>query len=116
MSRRRRPEKREILPDPKYGDQVLSKFMNNLMLDGKKSVAERIIYQAMERIKEKTGGEPLSTFTRAIENVRPLLEVRARRVRIAMIVEIETMRSSGAGGQARATVPGRGKGVDRCAT
>ena len=80
MSRRRRPEKRIILPDPKYGDQVLSKFMNNLMLDGKKSVAESIVYGAMETMETKGKGNPVEMFHSALENVKPQIEVRSRRV------------------------------------
>ena len=80
MSRRHAAEKREILPDPKYGDLVLSKFTNNLMLDGKKSVAERIVYGAFDIIEAKTGGDPLKTFHEAIDNIKPSVEVRSRRV------------------------------------
>ena len=80
MSRRRRAEKREILPDAKYGDVALSKFMNNIMLDGKKSVAEHIVYGALGIIEGRTGGDPVKTFHDAVENVRPNLEVRSRRV------------------------------------
>ncbi|MHA1597908.1 MAG: 30S ribosomal protein S7 [Alphaproteobacteria bacterium] len=80
MSRRHAAEKREILPDPKYGDLVLSKFTNNLMLDGKKSVAERIVYGAFDLIEAKTGADPLKTFHEAIDNIKPSVEVRSRRV------------------------------------
>lgn len=80
MSRRHRAEKREINPDPKYGDLVVSKFMNAVMLDGKKSVAERIVYGALERLQEKTKQDPLVVFHQALENVSPHLEVRSRRV------------------------------------
>ncbi len=80
MSRRHRAEKREINPDPKYGDVVLSKFMNCLMVDGKKSVAERIVYGALERIEEKTKSDPLALFHQALDNVKPQVEVRSRRV------------------------------------
>ena len=80
MSRRRRPEKREILPDPKFGDQILSKFMNNLMLDGKKSVAESIVYGALDRVQAKAKADPLQMFHTALENVAPAVEVRSRRV------------------------------------
>jgi small subunit ribosomal protein S7 len=80
MSRRRRPEKRIILPDPKYGDQVLSKFMNNLMLDGKKSVAESIVYGALETMEAKAKAPPVQLFHDALENVKPQIEVRSRRV------------------------------------
>lgn len=80
MSRRHAAEKREILPDPKFGDLVVSKFMNNLMLDGKKSVAERIVYGAFDIIEQKTGSDPLKSFHEAIDNVKPAVEVRSRRV------------------------------------
>ena len=80
MSRRRRPEKRVILPDPKFGDIVLSKFMNNLMLDGKKSAAERIVYGALETVEAKAKKDPLQTFHEALDNVKPGVEVRSRRV------------------------------------
>jgi small subunit ribosomal protein S7 len=80
MSRRRRPEKREILPDPKFGDQVLSKFMNNLMLDGKKSVAESIVYGALETMENRAKSNPVELFHSALENVKPQIEVRSRRV------------------------------------
>ena len=72
MSRRRRPEKREILPDPKFGDVVLSKFMNNLMYDGKKSAAESIVYGALEMIESKTKQGPLPVFEQALENAKGL--------------------------------------------
>ena len=80
MSRRRRPEKREILPDPKFGDLVLSKFMNSVMFDGKKSVAEGIIYSALETIETRAKRDPLQVFHDALNNVRPGIEVRSRRV------------------------------------
>ena len=80
MSRRRRPEKREILPDPKFGDQVLSKFMNNLMLDGKKSVAESIVYGALETMETRAKADPIQLFHDALNNVKPQIEVRSRRV------------------------------------
>jgi small subunit ribosomal protein S7 len=80
MSRRRRAEKRTILPDAKYGDVTVSKFMNNVMLDGKKSVAEGIVYGALELMEKRGAGDPVKTFHDAIENVRPHLEVRSRRV------------------------------------
>ncbi len=80
MSRRHRAEKREILPDPKFGDLVLAKFTNVLMLQGKKSAAERIVYNAFERIQGKSGQEPLKVFQEALENVKPNVEVRSRRV------------------------------------
>ena len=80
MSRRRAAEKRKILPDPKYKDLVVAKFTNSLMLDGKKSVAEKIIYGAFDLIEKKAGQDPLKTFLEAIENVKPGVEVRSRRV------------------------------------
>ncbi|HYB08901.1 MAG TPA: 30S ribosomal protein S7 [Alphaproteobacteria bacterium] len=80
MSRRRRAEKREVLPDPKFGDLVLSKFMNSLMYQGKKSVAEGVVYSALETIQKKTGQDPVKVFRDALENVRPAIEVRSRRV------------------------------------
>jgi small subunit ribosomal protein S7 len=80
MSRRHRAEKREINPDPKFGDRIVSKFMNNLMLDGKKSVAESIVYGAFDRIEEKMRQEPLNVFHQALDNVAPAVEVRSRRV------------------------------------
>ena len=80
MSRRHRAEKREHLPDPKYGDLTLSKFTNGLMYDGKKSAAERIVYGALEIIEKKTGGDPLKVFHEALDNVKPSIEVRSRRV------------------------------------
>jgi small subunit ribosomal protein S7 len=80
MSRRHAAEKREILPDPKFGDLVLNKFMNCLMLDGKKSVAEKIVYGAFDVIGKKTGNDPVSVFHEALENVKPAIEVRSRRV------------------------------------
>jgi small subunit ribosomal protein S7 len=80
MSRRHRAEKREILPDAKYGDKILSKFMNNLMLDGKKSVAESIVYGALDRVESKTKRAPVEVFHEALENIKPSVEVRSRRV------------------------------------
>ena len=80
MSRRHRAEKREINPDPKYGDLVLTKFMNAVMLDGKKSVAERIVYGALDQVEEKAKQNPVEAFHTALENVAPHVEVRSRRV------------------------------------
>ena len=80
MSRRHAAEKREILPDAKYGDRVLSKFMNNLMLDGKKSVAESIVYGALDRVQSRLKREPVQAFHEALDNVKPSVEVRSRRV------------------------------------
>ena len=80
MSRRHAAEKREILPDPKFGDRVLSKFMNNLMVDGKMSVAESIVYGAFERVEGKLKRAPVEVFHEALENIKPSVEVRSRRV------------------------------------
>jgi small subunit ribosomal protein S7 len=80
MSRRHAAEKRDILPDPKFGDRVLSKFMNNLMKDGKKSVAEGIVYSALDRVESKLKRSPVEVFHEALENIKPSVEVRSRRV------------------------------------
>jgi small subunit ribosomal protein S7 len=80
MSRRRRAEKREVQPDPKYGDHVLNKFMNSLMVTGKKSVAEGVVYSALETIEKRTSQDPIKVFRDALDNVRPAIEVRSRRV------------------------------------
>ena len=80
MSRRHRAEKREVLPDPKFGDMVVSKFMNSIMYAGKKSVAESIVYGAFDMIEGKTKQSPLGVFQQALDNVMPTLEVRSRRV------------------------------------
>ena len=119
MSRRRRPEKREILPDPKFGDIVLSKFMNSVMLDGKKSVAEGIVYGAFETIETRAKKDPLGVFHDALNNVKPGIEVRSRRVGGATYqvpVEVRTERAqalamrwliSAARGRAETTMVGR---------
>jgi small subunit ribosomal protein S7 len=80
MSRRHRAEKREIIPDAKYGDTVLTKFMNSLMSHGKKSAAESIVYGAFEIIERKASQDPVAIFHQALENVMPAIEVRSRRV------------------------------------
>jgi small subunit ribosomal protein S7 len=80
MSRRHAAEKREVLPDAKYGDTVLTKFMNNLMIDGKKSVAESIVYNALERVEKKLKRAPIEVFHEALDNIKPSVEVRSRRV------------------------------------
>ncbi len=80
MSRRHAAEKRKVLPEPKFGDVVLAKFINNLMVDGKKSTAERIVYGALDIVKAKTGQDPVEQFHTALENIRPAVEVRSRRV------------------------------------
>jgi small subunit ribosomal protein S7 len=80
MSRRHAAEKREVLPDAKYGDRILTKFMNNLMIDGKKSIAESIVYNAFDRVEEKIKRAPVEVFHEAIDNIKPSVEVRSRRV------------------------------------
>ncbi|MEP0324494.1 30S ribosomal protein S7 [Bauldia litoralis] len=80
MSRRHRAEKREIIPDPKYHNEVVAKFMNSVMIQGKKSVAERIVYGAFETIEDKTKQDPVGIFRQALDNVMPSIEVRSRRV------------------------------------
>ena len=80
MARRRSAQKREILPDPKYKDKLIAKFINNLMLDGKKGLSERIFYDSLELIRDKMNEDPLAVFKKAVENTKPVLEVRSRRV------------------------------------
>ncbi len=80
MSRRRAAEKREVLPDAKFGDIVLTKFMNTLMSRGKKSVAERVVYGALDEVQTKLKQDPVPAFHEALENVKPAVEVRSRRV------------------------------------
>ena len=80
MSRRHAAEKREVLPDAKYGDRILTKFMNNLMIDGKKSVAETIVYNALTRVEDKVKRAPVEIFHEALDNIKPSVEVRSRRV------------------------------------
>jgi small subunit ribosomal protein S7 len=96
MARRRRPEKRVILPDPRFGDEVLSKFMNSVMLDGKKSVAEGIVYSALETVEAKAKKDPIQVFHEALNNIKPGIEVRSRRVGGATYqvpVEVRTERA-----------------------
>jgi small subunit ribosomal protein S7 len=80
MSRRHSAEKREFVPDAKYGDLVVAKFMNSIMYEGKKSVAESIVYGAFDQIEQKAKADPLGVFKQALENVAPAIEVRSRRV------------------------------------
>ncbi|MBQ0135240.1 MAG: 30S ribosomal protein S7 [Oscillospiraceae bacterium] len=80
MPRRGQIAKRDVLPDPLYNSKLVTRLINNVMLDGKKGVAQRIVYDAFDIIKEKTGREPLEVFEEAMENVMPLLEVKARRI------------------------------------
>jgi small subunit ribosomal protein S7 len=80
MPRRRIPPKRDILPDPKYGNVTLAKFMNHVMVSGKKAVAEKIVYGALERVKERGAGDPIEVFDAALEAIAPSVEVKSRRV------------------------------------
>jgi len=80
MSRRHRADKREVIPDPKFGDVVLTKFMNSIMKEGKKSAAERIVYGALDQMEKKAKSNPIELFHEALRNVMPALEVRSRRV------------------------------------
>jgi small subunit ribosomal protein S7 len=80
MPRRREVPKREVLPDPKFGNQEVAKFINVIMTRGKKSVAERIVYGALEQIQKRSGKDPLEVFSQALANVRPMVEVKSRRV------------------------------------
>lgn len=96
MSRRHAAEKRDIIPDPKFHDRVVSKFMNVLMYDGKKSAAESILYKSLDQVQRKTGQDPLRIFHDALDNVRPQVEVRSRRVGGATYqvpVEVRTERA-----------------------
>ncbi|RRJ82196.1 30S ribosomal protein S7 [Aestuariirhabdus litorea] len=80
MPRRRVIAKREVLPDPKYGNQTLAKFINHVMVSGKKSVAERIVYGALDKVAERTKGDALEIFEKALESIAPMVEVKSRRV------------------------------------
>ena len=80
MPRRGNVPKREILPDPMYGSVLVTRLVNNVMLDGKKGVAQKVVYSAFDQIKEKTGKDPVEVFTQAMDNIMPNLEVKARRV------------------------------------
>lgn len=80
MPRRRRPEPREVLPDPIYNSTLVEKFVNSMMWDGKKATAQQLFYQAMDKIGERSGDDPLKLFKKAVENVKPVLEVKTRRV------------------------------------
>ena len=96
MSRRHAAEKREVMPDAKYGDRVLAKFITCLMVDGKKSIAESIVYGALDKIEDRSSGDPIKTFREALDNVRPGVEVRSRRVGGATYqvpVEVRTARA-----------------------
>ena len=96
MSRKRKAPVRKIYPDPRYGSVVISKFINSIMYDGKRSTAEKILYQALDKIKEKNKEDPIKIFNSAINNVKPNLEVRSRRVGGATYqvpVEVKSKRS-----------------------
>ncbi len=80
MPRRGQISKRDVLPDPIYGSKLVTKLVNNIMLDGKKGVAQKIVYDAFDMIKEKTGNDPLESFQKALDNIMPTLEIKARRV------------------------------------
>ena len=80
MPRRRVVAKREVLPDPKFGSRVLAKFMNHVMTDGKKSIAEKIVYGALDIVSERSGSDPLEVFEAALETIAPMVEVKSRRV------------------------------------
>ena len=80
MPRRHRPEAREILPDPVYNSTLAEKFVNSMMWDGKKAISQKIFYAAMDKIKDRSGDDPLKMFKKAVENCKPLLEVKTRRV------------------------------------
>lgn len=80
MSRRNQPPKRDVLPDPKFHSKTITKFINNLMEEGKKGVAEKILYGAIDELNEKTGGKGLDTFQKALDNVAPVLEVKSKRI------------------------------------
>ncbi len=100
MSRRHKAEKRPVMPDAKYGDVVVSKFMSCLMYEGKRSVAENIVYGALDQVKTKTGGDSIQLFHEALENVKPSVEVRSRRVGGATYqvpVEVRTERAQALG-------------------
>src|SRR5258706_15919885 len=97
MPRRRRPELRDITPDPVYNSTLAEKFVNSMMWDGKKAVSQKIFYKAMDTIREKSGDDPLKLFKKAVENCKPLLEVKSRRVGGAnyqVPVQVATIRST----------------------
>ena len=125
MPRRREVPKREILPDPKFGSVDLSKFMNVIMESGKKAIAERIIYGALEQVEKKSGKDPLEIFLTALNNIKPMVEVKSRRVGGAnyqVPVEVRPVRRAGAGdalaegigAQARREVDGRSAWPTNC--
>ena len=80
MPRRRVVAKREVLPDPKFHNQVIAKFINHVMVSGKKAVAERIVYGALDRVQSRDGADPIETFDKALDEIAPMVEVKSRRV------------------------------------
>ena len=97
MPRRRVVAKREVLPDPKFGSKILAKFMNHVMVDGKKSIAEKIVYGALDIVSERSGSDPLEVFEAALEAIAPMVEVKSRRVGGATYqvpVEVKTHRAN----------------------
>ena len=121
MSRRHRAEKRDVIPDPKYGDIVVSKFMNSLMEDGKKSVAESIVYGAFDIVQSKSKQDPVAAFHSALDNIRPAVEVRTdRQQALAIRWLIESARKRGEhtmkerlSGELMDAVNGRGQAVKK---
>jgi small subunit ribosomal protein S7 len=95
MPRRRVPEKRDILPDPKYANQTLAKFMNHVMVSGKKAVAEKIVYGALDRIRDRASDDPVKIFENALEAVAPSVEVKSRRTALAMRWLVDSARKRG---------------------
>jgi len=98
--RKRRAVKRDVLPDPIYKSKVVTKLINTIMLDGKKGIAQTILYEAFDMVKEKTGEEPLTVFEKAMENIKPTLEVKSRRVggsNYQVPVEVSSTRSQALG-------------------
>ena len=94
--RKKQAVKKEVLPDPKYNSKVVTKLINSIMLDGKKGTAQKILYDAFEMVKEKTGKEPMEVFNQALENIKPALEVKARRVggsNVQVPIEVSEERS-----------------------
>ena len=94
--RKRRAVKRDVLPDPIYNSKVVTKLINQIMKDGKKGTAERILYEALDMVKEKTGSEPMEVYEKALENIKPLLEVKSRRVggsNVQVPIEVSDERS-----------------------
>ena len=113
MPRRRVPEKREVLPDPKFNNKTLAKFMNHVMISGKKAVAEKIVYGALDRIQERVSSDPLDIFDAALEAVSPVVEVKSRRVGGATYQVPVEVRPSRRAGELMDAAEGRGAAVRR---